>query len=226
MTDREPHRTGPRPPHGGPGRRAAVIVVLTLALLCGAVAAGYLWSFGARADRIRAAHQHQVAATTTGPAREQAALARSGTETRALAPAVWEYPDGVRRSGTVEVPARTPQGRTVTVSVNDSGSPVRPTDVSSRPDVPPLRRPRPPATEDRRPHARGPGARVGADRTRLVRPAPEGGRTGRRPRDGRRLTVRTTAPGGVRGTSPGPPFRRRRVRRRPGRGGTADRRPS
>ncbi|MFJ3612131.1 MULTISPECIES: Rv1733c family protein [Streptomyces] len=131
MTDREPHRTGPRPPHGGPGRRAAVIVVLTLALLCGAVAAGYLWSFGARADRIRAAHQHQVAATTTGPAREQAALARSGTETRALAPAVWEYPDGVRRSGTVEVPARTPQGRTVTVSVNDSGSPVRPTDGTS-----------------------------------------------------------------------------------------------
>ncbi|MFL9680004.1 MULTISPECIES: hypothetical protein [Streptomyces] len=131
MTDREPHRTGPRPPHDGPGRRAAVIVVLTLALLCGAVAAGYLWSFGARADRIRAAHQHQVVATTTGPAREQAALARSGTETRALAPAVWEYPDGVRRSGTVEVPARTPQGRTVTVSVNDSGSPVRPTDGTS-----------------------------------------------------------------------------------------------
>lgn len=131
MTDREPHRAGPRPPHGGPGRRAAVIVVLTLALICGAVAAGYLWSFGARADRIRAAHQHQVVATTTGPAREQAALARSGVESPALAPAVWEYPDGVSRSGTVEVPVKTPQGRTVTVSVDDKGAPVRPIDGTS-----------------------------------------------------------------------------------------------
>ncbi|MFB7362562.1 Rv1733c family protein [Streptomyces hydrogenans] len=108
-----------------------MIVVLTLALICGAVAAGYLWSFGARADRIRAAHQHQVVATTTGPAREQAALARSGVESPALAPAVWEYPDGVSRSGTVEVPARTPQGRTVTVSVDDKGAPVRPIDGTS-----------------------------------------------------------------------------------------------
>ncbi|MFE5792781.1 hypothetical protein ACFQ8C_09405 [Streptomyces sp. NPDC056503] len=128
MTDREQPRTGPRPSHGGPGRRTAVIVVLTLSLICGAIAAVYLWSFGARADRDRAAHLHQVTATTTGPAREQPALVRSGA---AVAPAVWEYPDGVRRSGTVEVPARTAQGRTVTVSVDDTGALVRQTGGSA-----------------------------------------------------------------------------------------------
>ncbi|MEV6202925.1 hypothetical protein AB0M64_23520 [Streptomyces sp. NPDC051771] len=130
MTDREPPRTGPRPTRG-PGRRTAVIVVLTLALVCGVIAAGYLWSFGARAERIRAAHLHRVTATTTGPAQEPSALARSGAGNRAVAPAVWEYPDAVRRSGTVDVPARTAQGRTVTVSVDDSGAAVRRADSSS-----------------------------------------------------------------------------------------------
>ncbi|NML51093.1 hypothetical protein HHL19_21595 [Streptomyces sp. R302] len=125
MTDREPPRTGPRPSRGGAGRRTAVIVVLTLALVCGAIAAGYLWSFGARAERARAARLHQVTATTTGAAREASALTRSGAANRAVAPARWEYPDGVRRSGTVEVPAGSPQGRTVTVTVDDSGAAVR-----------------------------------------------------------------------------------------------------
>ncbi|MFE7335078.1 hypothetical protein ACFU77_09340 [Streptomyces fimicarius] len=101
-----------------------MIVVLVLALLCGAITAGYLWSFGAQAERDRAARLHLVTATTTGPAQEQLP-ARSGPANRSVAPAEWEYPDGVRRSGTVEVPARTPQGRTVPVSVDDSGAPVR-----------------------------------------------------------------------------------------------------
>ncbi|MFF2779556.1 hypothetical protein ACFVU3_32240 [Streptomyces sp. NPDC058052] len=133
MTDREPPHPGTRPSDGGPGRRAAVIVVLILALVCGAIAAGYLWSFAARSDRVRAAHLHQVTATTTGPAQGQSLLARSGASDRAVAPAVWEYPDGVRRSGSVDVPAGTPQGRTVTVSVDDSGAPVgRPGGTSDR----------------------------------------------------------------------------------------------
>ncbi|MFH9955934.1 hypothetical protein ACH4OX_17210 [Streptomyces roseolus] len=125
MTDREAPRAGPRLSHGVPGRRATVAVILVLALVGGAIAAGYLWSFGARTERDRAARLHQVTATTTGPAREPSALVRSGAANRSVAPAVWEYPDGERRSGTVEVPARTPQGRTVKVSVDDSGAPVR-----------------------------------------------------------------------------------------------------
>ncbi|GHG06985.1 hypothetical protein ACFFSH_16720 [Streptomyces filamentosus] len=125
MTEREPSRTDPRPPRGGPGHRTAVVVVLALALVCGAIAAGYLWSFGARTERARAAQLHRVTATTTGAAGEASPLTRSGAANRAVAPARWEYPDGVRRSGTVEVPAGTPRGRTVAVTVDDSGTAVR-----------------------------------------------------------------------------------------------------
>ncbi|MFI8320196.1 hypothetical protein [Streptomyces sp. NPDC085529] len=114
-----------RLPGADRGRRVAVVVVLTIALICGAVATGSLWAFAARTDRARAAELHQVAATTTGPARESPVLSRSGTGTRAVASATWEYPDDVRRSGTVDVPPRTPQGRSVTVWVDDAGAPVR-----------------------------------------------------------------------------------------------------
>ncbi|MFE6458039.1 Rv1733c family protein [Streptomyces cinereoruber] len=113
--------------------RAALVLLLTLALVCGAVATGALWKAGADADRERAAHRHRVTATTTGPAREPSASTRYGTEPYALAPATWEHPERVSRSGTVRVPPRTPPGRAVTVWVDDAGSPVRaPGDAASR----------------------------------------------------------------------------------------------
>ncbi|WP_162603111.1 universal stress protein [Streptomyces sp. CS081A] len=113
--------------------RAALVLLLTLALVCGAVATGALWKAGADADRERAAHRHRVTATTTGPAREPSASTRYGTEPYALAPATWEHPERVSRSGTVRVPPRTPPGRAVTVWVDDTGTPIRaPGDAASR----------------------------------------------------------------------------------------------
>ncbi|MFF5764000.1 Rv1733c family protein [Streptomyces tanashiensis] len=106
--------------------RAAFVLVLIIALVCGAVAAGTLWNAGARTDRELAAHRHQVKATTTGPAKEPSVAARYGAKPQALAPAVWEQPEHVRRSGTVHVPPRTPQGRTVIIWVDDAGAPARP----------------------------------------------------------------------------------------------------
>ncbi|GGY43687.1 hypothetical protein [Streptomyces tanashiensis] len=118
------------PGSGVPGiravRRAAPVLVLAIALICGAVAAGMLWNAGARADRALAAHRHQVQATTTGRAVDPPAVSRQNVVPRSVAPAVWEYPDDVHRSGTVQVPPRTPQGRTVAVWVDDNGAPARP----------------------------------------------------------------------------------------------------
>ncbi|MFJ5834117.1 hypothetical protein [Streptomyces sp. NPDC093089] len=121
-------RSEPRPTPSGweTGERAALILVLMISLICGAVAAGMLWSTGADADRELAAHRHQVRATTTGPAKEPPVAARYGSTPRAVAPAVWEQPDHIRRSGTIHVPPRTPQGRTVTIWVDDTGTPARP----------------------------------------------------------------------------------------------------
>ncbi|MGW5781679.1 Rv1733c family protein [Streptomyces sp. NPDC003863] len=96
------------------------------ALICGAVAAGNLWNAGAEADRELAAHRHQVTATTTGPAKDTSVAARYGRKQQAVAPAVWEQPDHIRRSGTIHVPPRTPQGHTVTIWVDDAGTPARP----------------------------------------------------------------------------------------------------
>ncbi|MEU4063483.1 hypothetical protein AB0F25_13795 [Streptomyces wedmorensis] len=106
--------------------RAAFALVLIVALVCGAVAAGILWNTGARTDRELAAHRHQVKATTTGPAVDPSGAARYGTNPQALAPAAWEHPEHVRRSGTVHVPPGTPPGRIVTIWVDDAGSPARP----------------------------------------------------------------------------------------------------
>ncbi|MGW4745675.1 Rv1733c family protein [Streptomyces sp. NPDC004290] len=100
--------------------------VLVAALICGVVAAGALWTFGGRADHDLAAHRHRVQATTTGPAREAPAAARFGTKPQAVAPAVWEQPAHVHRSGTVYVPPRTPQGHSVAIWVDDAGIPARP----------------------------------------------------------------------------------------------------
>ncbi|WP_369148557.1 hypothetical protein [Streptomyces sp. R44] len=97
-----------------------------ISLICGAVAAASLWSSGARADRELAAHRHQVRATTTGPAKDPPVATRFGSTPSSVAPAVWEQPDHVRRSGTVHVPPRTPQGVTVTIWVDDTGTPARP----------------------------------------------------------------------------------------------------
>ncbi|MFB6835750.1 hypothetical protein [Streptomyces sp. NPDC056361] len=109
-----------------PAGRAALTLVLAIALICGAVAAGMLWNAGNRVERALAAHRHQVQATTTGRAEEPRAATRQAVTTSSVAPAVWEYPDDVRRSGTVPVPPRTPQGRTVALWVDDRGAPTRP----------------------------------------------------------------------------------------------------
>ncbi|MGW6396151.1 Rv1733c family protein [Streptomyces sp. NPDC055103] len=117
--------SGTTPPRG-PARRAALVFVLLIAVICGAVAAGSLWSAGSKTDRELAAHRHQVTATTTGPAKEPPVATRYGSKPQAVAPAVWEQPENVRRSGSIHVPSRTPEGRAVTIWVDDSGSPARP----------------------------------------------------------------------------------------------------
>lgn len=113
-------------PLRGPVRRAALVFVLMVALICGAVAAGSLWTAGARADRELAVHRHQVTATTTGPAKDLPVATRYGSKPQAVAPAVWEQPEHVRRSGNIHVPPRTPERRAVTIWVDDAGVPARP----------------------------------------------------------------------------------------------------
>ncbi|WP_157863464.1 hypothetical protein [Streptomyces sp. Root431] len=125
MLHYEPSGSGTTPP-SRPGMRAALAFVLLIAVICGAVAAGSLWSAGAKADRELAAHRHQVTATTTGPAKDPPVATRYGTKAQAVAPAVWEQPEHVRRSGNIHVPPATPQGRTVTIWVDDAGTPARP----------------------------------------------------------------------------------------------------
>ncbi|MEU8677759.1 hypothetical protein [Streptomyces sp. NPDC048560] len=105
--------------------RTALIFVTTIALICGAVAAGLPWKAGTEADRELTDHRHQVRATTTERAEDPSGAARHGAQPRFLAPAVWEYPDGVRRSGTIQVPPRTPEGRVMTIWVDGAGSPAR-----------------------------------------------------------------------------------------------------
>ncbi|WP_024755133.1 Rv1733c family protein [Streptomyces exfoliatus] len=117
--------SGTTPPRR-PARRAALIFVLLIAVICGAVAAGSLWSAGSTTDRELAAHRHQVTATTTGPAKDPPVATRYGSKAQAVAPAVWEQPENVRRSGNIHVPSRTPEGRAVTIWVDDAGSPARP----------------------------------------------------------------------------------------------------
>lgn len=126
MSHQESLGSGGDLPSKGPVRRTVLVFVLMTALICGAVAAGTLWNAGARADRELAAHRHQVQATTTGPAKEPPVAARYGTKPQSVAPAVWEQPENVRRSGTIPVPPRTPQGRTVTIWVDDAGAPAQP----------------------------------------------------------------------------------------------------
>ncbi|MFF8381627.1 hypothetical protein ACF07V_36655 [Streptomyces sp. NPDC015661] len=126
MSRHEPPGRGPTTSGSGPGGRAALILVLAIALICGAVAGAILWDTGARADRALAAHRHQVQAVTTGPAEDPPIASRQGVRPPSIAPAVWTYPDNVRRSGTVQVPPRTPQGRTLTIWVDDRGTPARP----------------------------------------------------------------------------------------------------
>ncbi|MGW6417361.1 Rv1733c family protein [Streptomyces sp. NPDC055055] len=125
------HQELPDPRPGVPGGsrpvgRAVLTLVLAVAVICGAVAAGMLWNAGIRADRALAAHRHQVQATATARAEEPPLATRQGLGPQSVAPAVWEYPDDVRRSGTIPVPPRTPQGRTVPLWVDDQGVPARP----------------------------------------------------------------------------------------------------
>ncbi|MFM9373814.1 hypothetical protein [Streptomyces sp. Da 82-17] len=126
MSDHEPpsaRRAAAGPdPHG----RGALRLLLAVAVVCGVVAAALLWDVRVGADRARAAHMHQVRATTTADAVRTAGAPWRGAQADAVAAAVWEYPDDVRRSGTVEVPPQTRRGHTVTVWVDESGTPARP----------------------------------------------------------------------------------------------------
>lgn len=126
MNHHAPSGRGSTASPSGPAPRFGLILVLAFALICGAVAAGVLWNAGARADRELAAHRHQVRAITTAKAGDPPAAGRVGAKQQSVAPAVWEYPDGARRSGTVDVPPRTPSGRTVTIWVDDRGVPALP----------------------------------------------------------------------------------------------------
>ncbi|MFE0700630.1 hypothetical protein [Streptomyces sp. NPDC058872] len=126
MHRRTPPDPGRMPSGRVPGGRLALALVLVIALVCGAVAAVSLWNTGGRTDRELALHRHQVAATTTGPAEAPPASARYGAAPRAVAPAVWQYPENVRRSGSIHVPAGTPPKHTVTIWVDDTGTPARP----------------------------------------------------------------------------------------------------
>nr|WP_189833142.1 hypothetical protein [Streptomyces zaomyceticus] len=67
-----------------------------------------------------------MTATTTGPAKAPPVATRFGSTPQAVAPAVWEQPEHVRRSGTVNVPSQTPKGRAVTIRVDDAGAPTPP----------------------------------------------------------------------------------------------------
>ncbi|MEU3744156.1 MULTISPECIES: hypothetical protein [Streptomyces] len=125
MLHHEPSGSGTTPPTR-PARRGALVFVLMIALICGAVATGSLWTAGAKADRERAVHSHQVTATTTGPAKDPPVATRFGSTSKAVAPAVWEQPEHVRRTGTINVPPQTPQGRALTIWVDDEGAPTRP----------------------------------------------------------------------------------------------------
>ncbi|GGY51311.1 Rv1733c family protein [Streptomyces omiyaensis] len=122
MSERDPYGRAPDPSYADPGRRTAVLLVLLAALVCGVLGGAYLWSFATGVDRARAADLHRVTATTTGRAAQPEAALRLGSDPVAVAPAVWEYPDDVRRTGTVEVPPRTPPGGTVAVWVDDAGA--------------------------------------------------------------------------------------------------------
>ncbi|MFF8598011.1 hypothetical protein ACF065_05500 [Streptomyces sp. NPDC015232] len=124
MSHQEPVGRGPTVPGWGAASRSAVVLVCAIAAICGAVVAGTLWNVGARAAHEAVAHRHRVAATTTGRATEPPV--GPGVPPRSVAPAVWKFPDDVRRTGTVDVPPGTPQGRTVTVWVDDVGAPARP----------------------------------------------------------------------------------------------------
>ncbi|MFD7069664.1 hypothetical protein ACFV97_20820 [Streptomyces sp. NPDC059913] len=108
--------------------RVAVVLVLVVALVCGAVTAGLLWAAGVRAERAYTGRLHRVTATTTGPAEPSVPLAGQEGWPHSVASAVWVSPEGVRRSGTVEVPPRTPEGRAVAVWVDAAGAPARPPD--------------------------------------------------------------------------------------------------
>ncbi|MFF1511247.1 hypothetical protein [Streptomyces sp. NPDC058326] len=125
--------TGHRPAVSGTGTavRTGLILVCVIALVCGAVAAAMLWNAGAGTAREVAAHRHQVQATTTGRAEDPPLASRQGGGPPSVAPAVWQYPDDVGRSGEVEVPRGTPQGRSVTVWVDDRGRPARPPDSTA-----------------------------------------------------------------------------------------------
>ncbi|WP_406090559.1 hypothetical protein [Streptomyces sp. NBC_01013] len=104
-----------------PVRRLAVVLAAVIALICGVMSAGILWSTAARTDRDTAAHRHRTIATTTGRAGIIPA-AQYGATPVSTAPASWQYPDHVPRSGSIRVQAGTPKGDAVAIWVNDAGT--------------------------------------------------------------------------------------------------------
>ncbi|MER5281161.1 hypothetical protein ABT025_36295 [Streptomyces sp. NPDC002809] len=102
-------------------RRLALVIAVVIALICGAMSAGAVWKAAARTDSEVAAHRHRVVATTTD--RAGFALAtRYGATSVSTAPASWQYPGHVPRSGSIHVRAGTPKGHEVAIWVNDAGT--------------------------------------------------------------------------------------------------------
>ncbi|WP_406457612.1 hypothetical protein OG782_33835 [Streptomyces sp. NBC_00876] len=104
-----------------PVRRRAVIFAAVIALICGAIGGGVLWNTAARTDGATAAHRHRIIATTTDRAGIIAA-ARYGATPVSTAPASWQYPAHVPRSGSIRVQAGTPKGDEVAIWVNGAGT--------------------------------------------------------------------------------------------------------
>ncbi|MFE9816984.1 hypothetical protein [Streptomyces sp. NBC_00236] len=104
-----------------PFGRLALVIGAVIALICGAMSAGAVWKTAARADTDVAAHRHRVIATTTDRA-GVAPAARYGATPLSIAPASWQYPGHVPRSGSIHVRAGTPKGNKVAIWVNDAGT--------------------------------------------------------------------------------------------------------
>lgn len=104
-----------------PFGRLALVVAAVIALICGAMSAGTVWKAAARADTAIAAHRHRVIATTTDRA-GTAPAARYGATPLSAAPASWQYPGHIPRSGSIHVRAGTPKGNNVAIWVDDAGT--------------------------------------------------------------------------------------------------------
>jgi len=103
-----------------PFGRLALVIAAVIALICGAMIAGAVWTAAARTDRDAGVHRHRVLATTIG--RSVTVPDEFGATPVSTAPASWQYPSHVPRSGSIHVRAGTPKGYEAAIWVNDAGT--------------------------------------------------------------------------------------------------------